>query len=387
MRVTNQMIHSNANYAMSQQNDGVNKALAELSSGKRINQASDDPVGASMVMQYQSKLDQLETNGSNQGYAALATDDYITTLKNISNNLQNVMTSTVQVQNGAIQNSDWTKISSGLSENFNNILAFSNQKNSIGQYMFSGNMNTVPFTGDLLSGVTYHGDNGIRDLPISDNQSIQMNIPGSFLFNSSLSRAEITYPATTTAKLTITTPTLMNNEGAFTVTGAGTGTFTDTSGNVSPIAWSGNTITMDNITVKLEGTLNVGDTFQFKNPAPSNLMSDIQELVNITKNAPTNDSDKMKTLSRINELQQRLSDHFGNIVNHEVLMGGQANRIQNQTDLDADYSINLKKNKSRIEEVDFAEAATRLTAYQQAQEATRASYIKIASLSLFDYLK
>ncbi|MBI5178043.1 MAG: hypothetical protein HZA04_02125 [Nitrospinae bacterium] len=56
-RITNQMMYNNSLINMYRQNEGMFNASEQISSGKRVNKPSDDPLAIGEIMQYQTRLD------------------------------------------------------------------------------------------------------------------------------------------------------------------------------------------------------------------------------------------------------------------------------------------------------------------------------------------
>ena len=68
-------------------------------------------------------------------------------------------------------------------------------------------------------------------------------------------------------------------------------------------------------------------------------------------------------------------------------VGARLNVIDSQKDTNQDLSFLATENLSRIEDLDLAEAITKLSQIRLSLEAAQQSYIKIQSLSLFNYLR
>jgi len=61
--------------------------------------------------------------------------------------------------------------------------------------------------------------------------------------------------------------------------------------------------------------------------------------------------------------------------------------VQSQLDVLAETTLRLKSTLSQIEDLDYAEAVTRMNKQVMAMEAAMGSFSKISGLSLFDYIR
>ena len=75
--------------------------------------------------------------------------------------------------------------------------------------------------------------------------------------------------------------------------------------------------------------------------------------------------------------------HFGSA---QALIGGRLNTIDEQTGANDDSLLTLEISRSKVEDLDYAEAITRFSQQQIALEAAQKSFAQIQSMSLFDYL-
>lgn len=145
----------------------------ELSSGKRINQPSDDPYGTSLAMQLNGQLSDLTayTNNVNDGTAWAQTT--MSSLSNITNMMQRVSELVVQASNGSLSQSDLNASAAEVSQLSDAIKQEANAQYD-GQYIFSGTATTTPpyQTG---SDNTYHGDSGAINRLIGPGTQIQVN--------------------------------------------------------------------------------------------------------------------------------------------------------------------------------------------------------------------
>ncbi len=169
--------------AIHQTEQNANTATLQLSSGRRVNQISDDPAAsASIVLNHSqtSQDDQFLTNLTTLQPRFQAADS---SLSNVVTALTSAISIGTEGANGT-QNSGNRQAAAvevqGLQTQLVSLANASHQ----GAYIFGGTaVGTKPFTQDPVTGaVTYNGNTNITSVQISNGNSIQGNLPGSQVF-------------------------------------------------------------------------------------------------------------------------------------------------------------------------------------------------------------
>ena len=81
-----------------------------------------------------------------------------------------------------------------------------------------------------------------------------------------------------------------------------------------------------------------------------------------------------------------LDKAIGQIVDAEATIGSRLNATEAQENVNADYLIQVESTLSATQDLDYAEAISRLELEQAGLQASQQSFTKIQSLSLFDFL-
>lgn len=87
-----------------------------------------------------------------------------------------------------------------------------------------------------------------------------------------------------------------------------------------------------------------------------------------------------RAVGEVGSLQESLSGSLAAI-------GASMNTIDNQTALAEETLLRLKSTLSKVEDVDYSEAITRMNKDMLALEAAQSSFAKISQLNLFDYIR
>jgi flagellar hook-associated protein 3 FlgL len=158
----------------------INSSLAtlertsnELSSGKTILEPSDNPYGASRVIDLQSQLDGLNSYATNAQEGISWENTAGGAMSNIANVLQTVRQLLVQTSSGTYNQSDRESIATEVDQLTEAVKQDANTQYA-GQYVFSGTKTT---TAPYAQGAedTYHGDSGTITRAISPGVSVNVS--------------------------------------------------------------------------------------------------------------------------------------------------------------------------------------------------------------------
>jgi len=189
MRVTDPMRYRSVIMNLNRTRERMTLLQERLSTGKKINRPSDDPIEMAKALRQRTKLEgniQFEKN----------IDDTIGFLSSTEAALNNVHEIMLRVKEIALQGaSDSVSPRGDLAEEvdliLDNILSIANTKDH-GKYIFAGTKTqALPFTintnvrvqresGDV---VTYRGNNDEYERQLDENTRISLNIPGSDIFD------------------------------------------------------------------------------------------------------------------------------------------------------------------------------------------------------------
>jgi flagellar hook-associated protein 3 FlgL len=158
--------------------------LQQLSTGQLIHMPSDNPAGAAEMVQnqnQQAETDQfLQNTSSVEGL--LQTAD--STLSSVVEAVNQAISLGTQGANGTNSGANMQAIAQQVEGIRNQVLQAANTSYQ-GNYIFAGTAtNTVPFTlnSSAADGVTYNGNTDVNTVQIAEGNSVQVNLPGSQVF-------------------------------------------------------------------------------------------------------------------------------------------------------------------------------------------------------------
>ena len=160
-----------------------NTATEQLSSGRSVNQLSDNPAAAAAVVQNHNQASQdvqyLQSMDSLQGRFQVADS----ALSNVVTVLTRALSLGVEGANGTLNAGDQQAIASEVQGLLNQTVSLGNTSYQ-GSYLFGGTaVTTQPFTLNTVANtVTYNGNASTTSVQLSAGVSITANVPGSQLF-------------------------------------------------------------------------------------------------------------------------------------------------------------------------------------------------------------
>ncbi len=182
MRVTTGMIFSMSAVNIGNQYEQVFLLNEKVSSGKRVNRPSDDPVDAGKVLDYRTLLGALEQYKRNvdRGVSLLRYTE--SALENAGTVLTEAKTLAEQMATGTYNETQRKALAVQAEQLFRQMLQAANTQIA-GRHIFSGfKTDTQPFVADDDLNVTYQGDDNQIRLAIQQNSSVAVNITGQAAF-------------------------------------------------------------------------------------------------------------------------------------------------------------------------------------------------------------
>ncbi len=372
----------------------------QISGGKRITRPGDDPVAAAEVMQIRNRTNaaaQYDRNGVQAESRLTQVDDV---LGGVSNMLQRVHDLVLQGRSEALGNSDRDAIAKEIREQMEVLLDLGNTRNASGEYIFAGaTVGTRPFIADALGNVSYNGDQTVRELQLSETRTIAESFTGhEALFavrngNGTFVSGRV---AGNTGTGQISDNTLIDGSSylahdfRLSFTSATTyDIIDDTLGSNVATAQAyvdGAAISFNGAQITVFGMPNSGDQFTV---TPSLNQSMFKTLGNIAATLETGYANVAAQanfgfdLDRALEALDRSLEKVGEL---RSTTGARLNSVSAQRDVNDQINLNLETLRSKLEDVDLAKAITQLTQDTTALEAAQKAFVKVQSLSLFDYL-
>ncbi len=172
--------------ALNSSDKAEQSALMQMTTGRRVNLASDDPAAAAVEVGISAQTDRCDQflQSISSVSSELQTAD--SALNSAVSSLQRAVTLGVEGANGTLSQPDRVALASEIQGISQQMLSTANLSYN-GKYVFAGTASTTaPYVSDTLApgGVAYQGNDGVNLVETEQGDSIAVNQPGSQLFSS-----------------------------------------------------------------------------------------------------------------------------------------------------------------------------------------------------------
>ncbi len=243
MRVTNNMISDRMVFNMQRSISRFLTLQGQLSTGKRINKPSDDPIGIQRDLIYRTELNKNEQYQENISQAQTWLMSYDSILNDAKNLITNAKDIAISMANGTYDDSARVGAATEVDSMFERLIQLANSELE-GKFTFSGYRTDEKAFEASANGVVYKGDTGKMEYQIEPSSRVTVNLIGSDTFLKQL----MILGENADLNVGVTANTLLSDLHAGDGIDQATGTFTITDENlgiVSTIDISGATTLQD----------------------------------------------------------------------------------------------------------------------------------------------
>tara|TARA_R110002110_G_scaffold405241_1_gene624194 strand:+ start:26423 stop:27625 length:1203 start_codon:yes stop_codon:yes gene_type:complete len=400
MRLSSVQIFQQGISAILDQQARLQRTQEQLATGQRLLNPSDDPVAAVQILDISEDLAQLDQYNRNGDLAQgqLALEESV--LSDVGNVLQRVRELVVQANNASQTPETRASIATEISARLDEMVALANTRDASDEYIFAGfQASTQPFVRSGGS-VNYQGDDGQRFLQLSDNSQIAVRDSGRDVFQAARSgNGEFTVAsaAGNTGNAVISqrnvTGSFVPDTYAITFTQVNptapvTYQITDSAPAViaSGTYIPGESIDVGGAALTIEGDPADGDSFSVAPAARQDLFASLQGIVDTLNGATGSNSDIAKLNTALGQSLDEMDQALGHILNVRADVGVRLARIDSQREQNDSFNLQLQETLSDVQDLDYAEAVSRLNLQLTALQAAQQAYVKVQGLSLFNYL-
>jgi flagellar hook-associated protein 3 FlgL len=172
-RITNEMMSQSVLSGIESALDRLDTTQQELSTGKQINQPSDNPSGTALTLQLNNDLSNLTSYNNNVTDGTGWTDAQTSALSDMTNAVQRIQTLVSEAANGSENQTDMADAADEVNQLIDEIKQDANTQYD-GQYVFSGSATTTqPYQSGSTD--TYGGNSGSVTREIGPNTSLTVS--------------------------------------------------------------------------------------------------------------------------------------------------------------------------------------------------------------------
>ena len=183
MTISTSSFYDNALSQMSTLQTQANTLQAQISTGNRLQAASDDPVAAAQLRVYtaQDAASAVDVPNANSAEADLNLAD--NALTSITNIVQNIQTLTTQAASSTLSDSDRANIGTQIASLQANLVSIANSTDSNGNALFGGETTGPAYTTDAAGNATYAGTPSAAQTSLGQGLTVANGVTGPQVFN------------------------------------------------------------------------------------------------------------------------------------------------------------------------------------------------------------
>lgn len=376
----------------------------QISSGRRVNTAADDPLAAGAATAIDRSLAELERFNLNANVLGNRLNLQEGNLTQAGDLLQRVRELSIQAANAPLSASDRQTIAREIRQIREGLLGIANSADAAGRYLFGGAQDDRPPFVDGTTGVTYVGDQVQRRIDVAPALALADAEPGSEVWvriPTGDGRVAVAAAATNTGtgllgtfgvvdaaawaaggsvgyRVVFTSPTTYEIQDA-----GGAPLVPPQTGTYAP----GDTLSFEGLQLRLNGEPATGDVFTIDPSGRQDIFATLDALADSLEAPATTVTERVRQQNAIFVALANVSaaqDHF---IDKRAAGGARLAGIDEASALREATTVTLKTTLSDLRDVNIAEAASRLAQQSTALDAAQLSFQRIASLSLFNYLR
>lgn len=369
----------------------------QLSSGKKLLTASDDPTGAARGLALDQTLSSNNRYNTNTRLANERLGFEENALTAVNDTLNSVRERVLQGNGGTLGDSDRHSIALDLRQSLLQVLNYANTPDAEGRYIFAGsNDSAAPFS-ISAAGTTYSGDDIVRQVQVGPQRFVQTGDAGSEIFlriRSGDGTISIGASAANTGTGTIASAKLANpnayDGGTYTLSFNGNAYQVVDAGNnvvTSGTYQAGDAISFRGVDLTVTGVPQTGDTFTVRPSQQQDLFTTIRNLADLL-DTPTDANPVLRAQVQTGLLEglKSLETAQGQVIDARATLGARLQSADDASNQLGSQSVQIQTALSGLRDIDYAEAAGRLNQELTGLQAAQQSFARVQGLSLFNYL-
>lgn len=406
MRLSTEQFFRQGVNALSDLSERTKNTQTQISSGRRLLSAADDPVAATRIQQLET---QLALSGQYQRNIDLA-ESRLAQIEQAISSVEEVVTRirelVVQSGNGALTNRERGLIAIEIETRTAELQDLANTRDSDGNFIFAGfTVDREPFS-KVDGAYQYFGDDGQQVVQISDGAKIAISVPGSEVFaniplqeNSVLAQtvspaggdlsvtfAEVSDQALFDSGFPEDYVIEFNDINAvfppaqnYTISRLSDGEVLQANTLYDPVAG----ISFNGVLVQAVGTPLAGDRILVESVNKDTMLTTVERIARDMSRQP----DGAAREAFINNALENLDAVQDSLLSARAQAGARLNTLETTRAAELDRELGYQEVLAEIRDLDYAEAISNLSFLTFTLEAAQQSFARVANLSLFNFIR
>ncbi|MGI4985144.1 MAG: flagellar hook-associated protein FlgL [Janthinobacterium lividum] len=407
MRIATSTLYNTNVDTISGQHASLVDLQGQLSTGKRINTAADDPRGAAQTVRLSQSNNKLTQYTGNLSTAKTALQLEDSTLGNVTTLIQQAQSMTVSVGNATLDYNAGSALAAKIESIRDQMLDAANATDSQGSHVFGGfETASAPFSLDAQGQGVYTGSQGQRSVQVSDGRTMPIGDVGSKLFqgvSAGAARVVAAGPGNTGSAVHGATSTSDSHDPAFGDSfaiafkvgsdGATSYSVRNTTSNTEVLKdqpyKEGTGIKFAGQSVTVSGAPADGDalTVGSAQSAGTDLFRTLTDVANAVRGGQPGSAGNAKITNAMTTAQIKLGNALDNVLTAQASVGAREQEADTLTGQHTDTGVRYQSQMSDITGSDFVSAYSKFSQVQDSLQAAEKTFMQVQNLSLFDQIK
>lgn len=403
MRLSSAQLFNQSITSVLQKQTATSKILDQLSSGKKVNTAGDDPVASLGIDNLNQKNALVDQFMKNIDYAANHLGLAESQLGGAEDLTASIRDQVLRSINGTLSATERQTIADEMRGSLEELMSLANSQDASGNYMFAGfSTDKAPFefTNASPAQIIYKGDSGVRNSVVQSGVVVGTNIPGDSAFMNApnaMGDFSVNYLASQQGDFTVdsakagpsVTYPLDTYKFNFADNGAGGVDLTVLDSANNPVANvanfdASNTVNFEGVDVKIDGAPSAGDSFSMAPQPQISIFDSISNAINVIENPALADSSQGK--SQLAQILNNIDSGINQLSSARSVAGNSLKSVESYQASHTEEKVVNSSALSLLEDLDYASAITEFEKQQLALNAVTNVFSKVGSVSLFDFI-
>lgn len=412
-RISTSQMQREAINSMMKQHVTLSRTQQQVASGKKIFKPSEDPVAASRIVNLKDTLAAVSQHQDNVNAARARITLSEGVLTSVVESIHRASELAVQANNDTYNSDSRSFVAAEIKQIQEALLNLANTTDSNNEYLYAGSLSRFkPFSRNEAGGFEYNGDENSREIQISRNRRISVDDPGSSVFleikngngifnvldapenkgtgiidpgQASAGYIDDTYGII--FDQTIDPGKELDREDGTDV--PLTYSVVDSSGKVlsSRVPYeSGKAIVFNGVFTSVKGEPVDGDVFVIRPSQNQDIFTTLENLIRALDAESPEAEDSVGFHNAMNRSLADLTQSLNNTLSVRGKIGARLNALDSQETINSAYNLQIQEILSNIEDLDFAEAVSRLNLDLTGLEASQKAFTRVQDISLFNFL-
>ena len=397
MRITQSMEQAQFLASLNQLESNISQTQNQISTGLSFTTASQNPVDAGLVSNYNATLAQSQqyTSNANSAQTDINTED--TALTQVQTQLQSLRDLALEANSGTVSTENLTAIAAQATQIQSSLLSLANTQDGNGNFIFAGNaVQTQPFT-LTATGADYAGDQGQQKVQIAAGLNVATGDTGDADFNH-IKTGNATFTVTPSAGNTgsgIIGATSVSDPSAY---AGGSYSIDFTAPNTYQVLNSsdavvtsgtytaGQTISFSGLQVSLSGQPAAGDSFSVAPSTNQSVFTTVQNLIDALQTGVSGSGSQTQLSNSVAAALNNIDQALSQTSTVQAGVGGRLNLITTQLSVATSQQAQLQQSITSLQGLNYASAVTSLDSQNTTLSAAMQAFTLTQGLSLFKFL-